>query len=568
MEEPLKEVVLPITISKVQEQLELELSKERVRCHKFERQVRAKEVAILEAENELARERGLKEELKVKLQSTVSDYQKIEVELASDRTKLREAEQKQRTLEEEKAKVKNEFHEERFLNMDLQRRLQRILEERDELMVKVVFLEDQQRGQPHAEPNEHTRSVSKFEGTEVMKFQQSRGMQTSGVAWDKPSDCMTEVPCSDVDASIENFTPLLVGAMLQALPGMQSRDSDGSEYFCEGDVGTVLHLGKMDAAPLSPVARRPNTPGTGGSCPEAEVGLNVRWARTGRTCQIGQSQWMWFRFIRMQDPVPGDFVQVIPGADCMHSLMGQCCSAGDVGHIISVSDAVGFGTKEVSVRWPRTGQESVLRQDSWAWLRIVGRSGNSNPRLHPPKSIVSDESISLLWMCIGEVVVDPKAGDIMQAHAGVSFTDQQGTCMYKEGDVGRVIDVCVSGAADLSANVLWMRSGRKSMLRHSSWPSFTCLRVREAKVGDLLQVPTGMQSLDEDGKQQYVAGDVGTIIRFFKMHSTSEDFFGVFWARTGHLSEYPTVPMLAKFYLIPLQSIVPTYLKDPLAVLT
>jgi hypothetical protein len=373
-----------------------------------------------------------------------------------------------------------------------------------------VLLEEHMRKVEDTSPRPPDTSIDKFVQTESFDLEPS------------PESC----ELADMPKAISD---LLVGTLLQALPGMQYVSSDGVEYFRSGDVGTAM-----------------------GSEGEA---LRVLWARTGRTSSVPESNWVWFRFFCARAPHAGDFLLVLPGMAETDRAGAEIYTEGDIGQAESVDffDGEANSSRVCSlgsarVWWPRTRRSSIVPQHSWLWFRIIRARDGERSQLD--EAVVDRMYCDALphvffTRCARLLLEDaPQVGDLVQ----VAVRNSQ---LPAEGDVGTVVSIKSRGAC---AVVAWHSRAVTSTLLNTSWESLRFIRLPAPRVGDLFRTMSGAHTLSDEALvvDGVVGGDVSWVTSF-EMNAAHEACVGVLWARTGRASLYTMASWPSRFNLIPLE---------------
>jgi hypothetical protein len=173
---------------------------------------------------------------------------------------------------------------------------------------------------------------------------------------------------------------------------------------------------------------------------------------------------------------------------------------------------------------------------------------------------------SVLWIRAGQTAREPKVGDTIQVLGGSRFVDPKGSGSYCEGDVGKVTscECAVDSPEVASATVVWLRTGKMSVIYREALNSFRLFRMQAPRIGDLLVAAPGVDHIDATGVEHYAAGDSGSIVSLSAPGGSSECIMKVCWGRSGEVTECPFATWTTRFSLIPLQSNIPSYIRYPL----
>jgi len=270
-----------------------------------------------------------------------------------------------------------------------------------------------------------------------------------------------------------------IGDFLQALPGADFVDDLGVEHYRVGDVGEVTSISSsMDSR-----------------------AFRVKWPRSGRTSEIAQTSWTWFRVFR----VPSE-----RGAEDDVSL--------------HIKDLLADGSEDTcfSVLWIRAGQT------------VQEPKAGDSVQVLPGVSFTDPQGVSSYREGdMGKVTcVDALVGRPGVASASVLW--------MRTGKVSTVGDL------------------------HESLSSFRFFRMQEPRLGDLLVAAPGAEYIDERGAEHYTAGDSGAVLSLSPASGSGEGTMSVCWARTGEVTECSLTSWSTRFSLIPLQSNMPSYIRYPL----
>jgi len=271
------------------------------------------------------------------------------------------------------------------------------------------------------------------------------------------------------------------GDFLQALPGADHVDEFGVEHYRVGDVGEAMSISSSGSSKV----------------------VRIRWSRTGKTSEVAQTSWTWFRVFR---------VPSAHSAETTHDVSAH------------IADLIADDAQDTcfSVLWIRAGQIS--------------------------REVKVGDTLQVLP---GAGFVDPHGGgDYREGDVGkVTSSD----CSVDRFGVQSVP----------SATVIWMRTGKTSTIPRESLSSFRFFRMQEPRIGDLLVAAADAEHTD-GGEEHYIAGDSGSVVGILPAFGSGEGSLRVCWARTGQVTELPLAVWSAHFSLIPLKSNVPSYIRYPL----
>mmetsp|Transcript_64458 Transcript_64458/g.181362 ORF Transcript_64458/g.181362 Transcript_64458/m.181362 type:complete len:367 (+) Transcript_64458:136-1236(+) len=146
---------------------------------------------------------------------------------------------------------------------------------------------------------------------------------------------------------------LEVGDLLQAIPGREYVDSEGSECAHAGDEGTLEEFFKEDA--------------TGAPC------FSIVWARTGKRSSCWKAAWMeHVRLLQKQDPRAGDLLQALPCKDFADAGGADVYRAEDIGKVSKTFKNTSTGERKLEILWERTGRTSTISASTWmSWYRLA-----------------------------------------------------------------------------------------------------------------------------------------------------------------------------------------------------